>query len=139
MKIGFRFRVLLLIPIFNLCCCEQLDLSQWIRNGKQLSSQDGVALGLVSALQKWATSVESDSSSLKSDLSDIKQTNAKLLEQMKIVQAQNINLNNEVTQANERTMNIKSLYQKLEEKFGKVNEENNELKQAFQVVKRNLN
>ena len=87
----------------------------------------------MSALQRWATTLETDSSSLKDDLASMKQTNAKLVDDIKIVQAQSINLNNEVSQANERSMNIKALYQKLEKKFEKVEDENKELKLAVQV------
>ena len=52
---------------------------------------------------------------------------------MKLIKSQNINLRNEVTQANERSMNIKSLYQQLGEKFGKIEKENTDLKTAFQI------
>ena len=112
---------------------EQLDLSQWLRSGKQLSEGDGVALGLVSALQKWATSLESDSSSLKQDMDKVRETNTKLVDEVRLIRSQNTDLKNEVTQANERSMNIKSLYQKMGEQFGEIERENKELKTAFQV------
>ena len=112
---------------------EQLDLSQWMRSSRQLSQGDGVALGLVTALQKWATTLESDSSSLKQELDKVKQSNTKLVDEVRLIRSQNINLKNEVTQANERSLNIKSLYQKMGEQFGQIERENKELKTAFQV------
>ena len=48
-----------------------LDLSAWLRGSRQLSPEDasgeggGVALGLVSALQKWANSLETKMVGLK--------------------------------------------------------------------------
>ena len=45
-----------------------LDLSEWLRSSRQLSGEDGtggVALGLVSALQKWANSLETKMVGLK--------------------------------------------------------------------------
>ena len=45
-----------------------LDLSAWLRTSRQLSAEDGsgeVALGLVSALQKWANSLETKMVGLK--------------------------------------------------------------------------
>ena len=48
-----------------------LDLSEWLRGSRQLSGEDsstgggGVALGLVSALQKWANSLETKMVGLK--------------------------------------------------------------------------
>ena len=92
-----------------------------------------IALGLVSALQKWASSLESDSSLVKKQLSDLQISNTALVDEVKTLKSQNINLKNEVNQANERSINIKNLYQKLGEDFNKVEKENNELKQAFQV------
>ena len=94
---------------------------------------DPWALGLVSALQKWASSLESDSSLVKKQLSDLQISNTALVDEVKTLKSQNINLKNEVNQANERSINIKNLYQKLGEDFNKVEKENNELKQAFQV------
>ena len=50
---------------------EGLDLSEWLRSSRQLSAEDnsggggGVALGLVSALQKWANSLETKMVGLK--------------------------------------------------------------------------
>ena len=112
---------------------EKLDLSQWLRSPRQLSEGDGVALGLVSALQKWATSLESDSSSLKQDMDKVREANNKLVDEVRLMRSQNADLKNEVTQANERSMNIKSLYQKMGEQFGEIERENKELKTAFQV------
>ena len=114
------------------CDCA-LDLSEFVRSGRQLSGEDGVALGLVTALQKWATTLESDSSSLKQQLADIQLSNTKLLDEVKTLKSQNINLKNEVSQANERSSSIKNLYQKLGDEFNKVEKQNNELKTAFQV------
>ena len=110
-----------------------LDLSEFVRSGRQLSGEDGVALGLVTALQKWAATLESDSSSLKQQLADIQLSNTQLVDEVKTLKSQNINLKNEVSQANERSINIKNLYQKLGDEFKKVNKENDELKTAFQV------
>ena len=92
-----------------------------------------MALGLVSALQKWATSLESDSSSLKQDMDKVREANNKLVDEVRLMRSQNADLKNEVTQANERSMNIKSLYQKMGEQFGEIERENKELKTAFQV------
>ena len=128
-------KIWLLWPLvtLQLIICENLDLSEWMRSSRQLGNEDGVALGLVSALQKWATSLESESSTLKKELTDVKLSNNRLTDEMKLIKSQNINLRNEVTQANERSMNIKSLYQQLGDKFGKIEKENTELKTAFQV------
>ena len=117
---------------------DKLDLSQWMRSPRQLSEGDGVALGLVSALQKWATSLESDSSSLKEDMEKVRQANSKLVDEVRLIRSQNVNLKNEVTQANERSQNIKSLYQKMGEQFGEIERENKELKTAFQVCRYNI-
>ena len=122
-----------LICILPLICGERLDLSQWLRSPRQLSEGDGVALGLVSALQKWATSLEADSSSLKQDMDKFTQANTKLVDEVRLIRSQNVNLKNEVTQANERSQNIKSLYQKMGEQFSEIEKENKELKTAFQV------
>ena len=92
-----------------------------------------MALGLVSALQKWATSLESDSSSLKQDMDKVREVNNKLVDEVRLIRSQNADLKNEVTQANERSMNIKSLYQKMGDQFGEIERENKELKTAFQV------
>ena len=122
-----------LVSILPLISGEKLDLSQWLRSPRQLSEGDGVALGLVSALQKWATSLESDSSSLKQDMDKVREANNKLVDEVRLMRSQNADLKNEVTQANERSMNIKSLYQKMGEQFGEIERENKELKTAFQV------
>ena len=122
-----------LICILPLISGERLDLSQWLRSPRQLSEGDGVALGLVSALQKWATSLEADSSSLKQDMDKFTQANTKLVDEVRLIRSQNVNLKNEVTQANERSQNIKSLYQKMGEQFSEIERENKELKTAFQV------
>ena len=122
-----------LICILPLISGERLDLSQWLRSPRQLSEGDGVALGLVSALQKWATSLEADSSSLKQDMDKFTQANTKLVDEVRLIRSQNVNLKNEVTQANERSQNIKSLYQKMGEQFSEIEKENKELKTAFQV------
>ena len=122
-----------LICILPLISGEGLDLSQWLRSPRQLSEGDGVALGLVSALQKWATSLEADSSSLKQDMDKFTQANTKLVDEVRLIRSQNVNLKNEVTQANERSQNIKSLYQKMGEQFSEIEKENKELKTAFQV------
>ena len=122
-----------LICSLPLISAERLDLSQWLRSPRQLSEGDGVALGLVSALQKWATSLEADSSSLKQDMDKITEANTKLVDEVRLIRSQNVNLKNEVTQANERSQNIKSLYQKMGDQFSEIERENKELKTAFQV------
>merc|ERR1712045_217423 len=124
--------ILALICSLPLISAERLDLSQWLRSPRQLSEGDGVALGLVSALQKWATSLEADSSSLKQDMDKITEANTKLVDEVRLIRSQNVNLKNEVTQANERSQNIKSLYQKMGEQFSEIERENKELKTAFQ-------
>ena len=124
---------MVLICSVPLISAERLDLSQWLRSPRQLSEGDGVALGLVSALQKWATSLEADSSCLKQDMDKVTKANTKLVDEVRLIRSQNVNLKNEVTQANERSQNIKSLYQKMGEQFGEIERENKELKTAFQV------
>ena len=59
-----RFAFLLLTLTAG-CLGDQLDLSEWMRSGRQLGDSDGVALGLVSALQKWANSLETKMVGLK--------------------------------------------------------------------------
>ena len=51
----------LLLTLLGKLQSAELDLSQWTRSGKQFGGNEegGVALGLVSALQKWANSLES--------------------------------------------------------------------------------
>ena len=70
-------RFVLLVVVVSLSLSEAsftggLDLSEWLRSSRQLSGEDGtggggggVALGLVSALQKWANSLETKMVGLK--------------------------------------------------------------------------
>merc|ERR1711923_274286 len=111
-----------------------IDLSEWTRSGKQLGGNEegGVALGLVSALQKWASSLESQTPTLRSEVLGLKNSNIQLMEEMQQVKSQNINLKNEVSQANERTMNLKNIYQKSSEQFDELKKENIELKTLIQ-------
>ena len=113
---------------------EELNLSAWTRGGKQFGANEegGVALGLVSALQKWANSLESQTSTLRTEVLGLKNSNIQLMEEMQQVKSQNINLKNEVSQANERTMNLKNVYQKLSDEFGELRKENIEVKTRLQ-------
>jgi len=113
---------------------EELNLSAWTRGGKQFGANEegGVALGLVSALQKWANSLESQTSTLRTEVMGLKNSNIQLMEEMQQVKSQNINLKNEVSQANERTMNLKNVYQKLSDEFGELRKENIEVKTRLQ-------
>ena len=104
---------IILVTVFGKLQSFELDLSQWTRVGKQFGGNEegGVALGLVSALQKWANSLESQTSTLQSEVLGLKNSNVQLIEEMQQVKSQNINLKNEVSQANERTMNLKNIYE----------------------------
>jgi len=128
-----KFHSVILVTLLGTLNCE-LDLSQWTRSGKQFGGNEegGVALGLVSALQKWANSLESQTSTLRSEVLGLKNSNIQLMEEMQQVKSQNINLKNEVSQANERTMNLKNIYQKSSEQFDELKKENIELKTLIQ-------
>jgi len=128
-----KIHSLILVTLLGTLNCE-LDLSQWTRSGKQFGGNEegGVALGLVSALQKWANSLESQTSTLRSEVLGLKNSNIQLMEEMQQVKSQNINLKNEVSQANERTMNLKNIYQKSSEQFDELKKENIELKTLIQ-------
>ena len=63
-----RFVFLLVVSLSEASSGGGLDLSEWVRSSRQLSAEDssgGVALGLVSALQKWANSLETKMVGLK--------------------------------------------------------------------------
>ena len=63
-----RFVFLLVLSLSEASSGGGLDLSEWMRSSRQLSAEDssgGVALGLVSALQKWANSLETKMVGLK--------------------------------------------------------------------------
>ena len=53
-------KLAIIFTTFGQLLSLELDLSQWTRAGKQFGGNEegGVALGLVSALQKWANSLE---------------------------------------------------------------------------------
>ena len=120
--------------------------------------EGGVALGLVSALQKWANSLESQTSSLRSEMVGLKNSNVQVspdpspfqsvhtetnntfvpvyfscqvTEELQQIKSQNINLKNEVTAAAERTQNVKALYQNVGDQLGQARRENSELKAAL--------
>jgi len=126
--------VLILVTICGQLQSAELDLSKWTRAGKQFGGDEegGVALGLVSALQKWANSLESQTSTLRSEVLGLKNSNVQLIEEMQQVKSQNINLKNEVSQANERTMNLKNIYEKSSNQFDELKKENIELKTQLQ-------
>lgn len=112
--------------------------------------EGGVALGLVSALQKWANSLESQTSSLRSEMVGLKNSNVQVspsilrqithlyryfscqvTEELQQIKGQNINLKNEVTAAVERTQNVKALYQNVGDQLGQARRENSDLKAAL--------
>ena len=130
-----KILLLLLFKLYGTIHSEPLDLSHWTRDGKQLGTNKeggGLALGLVSALQNWANSLESQTTTLRSEVLGLKNSNIQLMEEMQQIKSQNINLKNEVNQANERSMNLKNIYQKYNEKFDNLKEENKELKIVLQ-------
>eukprot|EP00090_Calanus_glacialis_P035978 TRINITY_DN6138_c0_g1_i1.p1 TRINITY_DN6138_c0_g1~~TRINITY_DN6138_c0_g1_i1.p1 ORF type:complete len:725 (-),score=193.83 TRINITY_DN6138_c0_g1_i1:220-2394(-) len=126
--------IILLLTLLGELQSAELDLSQWTRAGKQFGGNEegGVALGLVSALQKWANSLESQTSTLRSEVLGLKNSNIQLIEEMQQIKSQNINLKNEVSQANERTINLKNIYQKSSNQFDELKKENIELKTQLQ-------
>jgi len=90
-----------------------------VRLGRQLESsgEGGVALGLVSALQRWSESLESKTSTLRSELLSVKSSNQRMEEEMRQIKSVNINLRNDIAQANERTLNVKNNFQKLQQQL----------------------
>jgi len=116
-------RVLLLLAP-SVIVRGQLDLSEIVNNdlvriGRQLESsgEGGVALGLVSALQRWSDSLESKTSTLRSELLSVKSSNQRMEEEMRQIKSVNINLRNDIAQANERTLNVKNNFQKLQQQL----------------------
>ena len=75
---------IILVTIFGKLQSFELDLSEWTRTGKQFGENEegGVALGLVSALQKWANSLESQTSTLQSEVLGLKNSNIQLVQEM---------------------------------------------------------
>ena len=56
-----------------------------------------------------------------------------LLQELQQVKSENSNLKSQLTKSDEKTINFKSLLQKLGEQLRKIEKENNDLKIAFQV------
>ena len=56
-----------------------------------------------------------------------------LLQELQQVKSENSKLNSQLTESDEKTINFKSLLQKLGEQLRKIEKENNDLKIAFQV------
>ena len=71
LPLSFVLLVVVSLSLSEATLTGGLDLSEWLRSSRQLSGEDGsgggggVALGLVSALQKWANSLETKMVGLK--------------------------------------------------------------------------
>lgn len=88
----------------TLVSAEQLDLLT--RFGRQLKddhNSGGITLGLVGALQKWANTLEAQTSTILAEVSELKTANAKLTAEVDEVKLQNMNLISEIQAANERS------------------------------------